>query len=186
MVRAQLFRLILVAAFSVSQLASVAARSDLPVASSASINPDYAPLVDSVEADYLRATADLTQYKVAAEMTPVDSQTNARITGRSTITYVNHTGAPLTEIYFRLYPNSAEYAEGEMTVSRIRVDGQTATSTLGQDDTLLTGSRPRSRPIRAAATACSSTTPIRTPTRSRTGSRFSPAGIAIMAGTRIQ
>ena len=57
---------------------------------------------------------------------------------KSTITYLNHTGAPLSEIYLRLYPNSAEYAEGGMTVSRIRVDGQKATGALGQDDTLLT------------------------------------------------
>jgi peptidase M1-like protein len=142
MVRSQLLRLVLVAAFSVSQLASVAARADLPVASSASVDPDYAPLVDSVEADYLRTTTELTHYEVVAEMTPVDSQSNASITGKTTITYVNHTGAPLTEIYFRLYPNSAEYAEGRMTVSRIRVDGQKATSTLGQDDTLLSVALP--------------------------------------------
>src|SRR6476620_8708294 len=138
MVRAHLLRLLLVAAFSISQLASVAARSDMPVASSASLDPDYAPLVDSVESDYLRTTADLTRYKVVAEMTPVSNQANASISGRSTITYINHTGAPLTEIYLRLYPNSAEYADGEMTVSRIRVDGQKTTGTLGQDDTLLT------------------------------------------------
>ncbi len=138
MVRAHLLRLLLVAAFSISQLASVAARSDMPVASSASLDPDYAPLVDSVESDYLRTTANLTRYKVVAEMTPVSNQANASIAGKSTITYINHTGAPLSEIYLRLYPNSAEYAEGGMTVSRIRVDGQKATGALGQDDTLLT------------------------------------------------
>jgi hypothetical protein len=128
----------LVAAFSVSQLASAAARAELPIASSASVDPDYAPLVDSVEPDYLRTTRDLTRYEVVAELTPVDGQSNASIAGKTTITYQNHTGTSLDEIYLRLYPNSAEYAEGEMTVSRIRVDGQQATGALGQDDTLLT------------------------------------------------
>jgi hypothetical protein len=132
-------RLSLVALLWLAVLAPVAAQTDTPVASSASTDPDYAPLIDSVEADYLRTTQDLTRYSVVAEFTPVAGDANATIAGTSNITYQNHTGAPLDTIYLRLYPNVAEYAEGGMTVSSVRVDGARPPRVmLSEDDTLLT------------------------------------------------
>jgi hypothetical protein len=108
------------------------------IASSASNDADYAPLIDSVEADYLRSTADLTQYAVTAEMSPATADGDARITGKSVITYRNHTGSVLSKIFLRLYPNVPEYAEGSMTVSRIRVNGERVDGDLSVGDTLLT------------------------------------------------
>lgn len=118
---------------------AIARAQDEPVfASSATSDENYAPLIDSLEAKYLRSTADLTRYEVTAELEPASADALARIVGRATIAYRNHTGAPLRALYLRLYPNAAEYDAGEMTVSRLQVDDANIRGTLGQDDTLLT------------------------------------------------
>ena len=46
-----------------------------------------------------------------------------RIVGTLDLHYVNTTGAPLDELYVRLYPNLRQYGSGSMTVANVRVDG---------------------------------------------------------------
>jgi hypothetical protein len=129
-------RLSLVAMLWLAVLAPAAAQTGTPVASSASTDPDYAPLIDSVEADYLRTTPDLTRYEFDGRFTPASEDADARIQGRLEITYRNHTGVPLDTIYFRLYPNAPEYDDGDMKIIRSTVDDASAPGRFSLDDTL--------------------------------------------------
>jgi hypothetical protein len=131
-------RLVMVAVIAFATASTSSAQDQLDLASSASADPDYAPLIDSVEADLLASVADLIRYKVAAQFEPATATSNARLTGTLQVDYRNHTGAPLSEIYFRLYPNSAEYVDGDMSLNRFRVGGTAVSGDLSQDDTLLT------------------------------------------------
>jgi len=47
----------------------------------------------------------------------------ATITGTQELHFVNDTGAPLEELYLRLYPNLRQYGEGRIVVRDITVDG---------------------------------------------------------------
>ncbi len=47
----------------------------------------------------------------------------ATITGTQQLHFVNDTGAPLEELYLRLYPNLRQYGDGRMIVGDITVDG---------------------------------------------------------------
>jgi hypothetical protein len=114
------------------------AQNPADIASSASDDPDYAPLIDSVEADYLDSVADDIRYTVVAELEPVSATAEARIAGKVQVAYRNHTGEPLSELYFRLYPNAAEYASGDMSLNRFRAGGASVEGELSLDDTLLT------------------------------------------------
>lgn len=117
---------------------SVFAQMTINPPSSATDDPLYAPLTDSVEEDYLRSTRDLTLYEIQAEMTGATADAPAKITGSAQITYLNHTEEALDQLYLRLYPNVAEYAEGSLIVSDIEVDGDEASGELTENDTLLT------------------------------------------------
>jgi hypothetical protein len=114
------------------------AQDEISAPSSVSADEAYAPLADSVEADYLATTEDLARYVVSAEMTSASSGTLASISGQMTVTYLNSTGDDLSELYFRLYPNSAEYAEGALQVTDARIDGERAFTTVERSETLLT------------------------------------------------
>jgi hypothetical protein len=59
----------------------------------------------------------------------------ATIGGTLDLTYVNGTGIPQSVIYFRLYPNNEDYAEGGISLSNVRVEGQVAPVTLSTADT---------------------------------------------------
>ncbi len=102
-----------------------------------SVNPLYAPIIDSMEADLLEQTGDLTNYVVDASLSEASTAASATITGTLSVEYINQTGDSLDEIPFRLYANNAEYAEGAITVDDIMVDGEPAISALSLDDTLL-------------------------------------------------
>jgi hypothetical protein len=129
-------RIWLAALICFGQLSTAAAQGNPAIASSASSDPTYAPLIDSVETDYLRSTKDLTRYEFDGRFTPATADANARIQGRVEITYRNHTGISLDTIYLRLYPNALEYAEGELKVIRSTVNGESAPGSFSQDDTL--------------------------------------------------
>ena len=132
-------RIWLAALICLGQLTTAAAQDHPAIASSASsasIDPAYAPLIDSVEADYLRSTEDLTRYEFDGRFTPASEDADARIQGRVEITYRNHTGVPLDTIYLRLYANAPEYADGEMKIIRSTVDDASAPGLFSQNDTL--------------------------------------------------
>jgi len=46
----------------------------------------------------------------------------ATITGTQEVRFINVTGEPLAELYFRLYPNLRQYGEGRMVVQNVTVD----------------------------------------------------------------
>ena len=89
----------------------------------------------------------------------------ATLAGRLDLRYVNGTGAEVSEIYFRLYPNAEGYAEGEIVVSDVTVDGAPSTPERGVDDTVLRV--PLSTPVpsgRAANVTMAFTTDVPTQT----------------------
>jgi aminopeptidase N len=71
----------------------------------------------------------------------------ARLTGRERVTFPNHTGVPLDEIVFRLYPNLPQRG-GSMVVRELTVEGQPAAFTLRAGDTSLVV--PLEKPLRTA------------------------------------
>ena len=60
-----------------------------------------------------------------ASPAPADAaiESQATITGSQELWFVNGTGAPLPELYLRLYPNLRQYDGGRMVVRDITVDG---------------------------------------------------------------
>ena len=54
---------------------------------------------------------------------PALTEPAATITGVQELRFVNDTGTPLQDLYFRLYPNLRQYDEGRMEVWDITVDG---------------------------------------------------------------
>ncbi len=121
----------------------------------------------------------------AGGATPVAvSQQPATITGMQELRFVNSTATPLTDLYFRLYPNLRQYGDGSMRVRDITVDGvaiapeppplyadplatPAATPDAGSRDLLLIR-LPMSRPIPPEGTAMvrmafTTTVPLATP-----------------------
>ena len=137
----RLSSLALILALSVSiVLQSSAGLAQDVIAAPSSVTADeaYAPLADSVEADYLATTEDLSRYVVSAELTSAGAGTLASITGELIVTYHNITDDDLAELYFRLYANAAEYAEGALQVTNVHIDGEHAITTMEREETLLT------------------------------------------------
>lgn len=60
-------------------------------------------------------------YRLTFDLQP---QTGA-FSGRARVTYVNHTGAPLTDLVFRTYPNADSIYGGSLQVTDAAVDGVT-------------------------------------------------------------
>jgi hypothetical protein len=123
---------------SVAMLAPAAAQDAALHASKAGTDPLYSPLIDSVEEDYLEATADLPTYEFDGRFTPASESADARIEGRVEITWRNLTGSPVDEVYVRLYPNAPEYEDGVMRIIRSSIDGERAPGNFSEDDTLYT------------------------------------------------
>jgi hypothetical protein len=59
-----------------------------------------------------------------------------QLAGRQRVTVPNHTGLPLEELVFRLYPNLPQYG-GRMTVSAVQVEGEAVVPSLRADETAL-------------------------------------------------
>jgi hypothetical protein len=70
-------------------------------------------------------------YRLSLSLEP-----DGRLVGNEAVTFPNHTGGPLTEIVFRLYPNLGQYG-GRMEVGQVTIDGQPASTTLRAEDTAL-------------------------------------------------
>ena len=113
----------------------------MPVSVTAQEGDDspYAPLLDELEAETAQKLGDtLSAYQVEAELTPADDGRLATIEGALRLAFVNATDGPVTELPFRLYPNNAEYGDGDLSVEDITVDGAPVEGELDVDDTLLT------------------------------------------------
>lgn len=75
----------------------------------------------------------LSAYAIEATLDP-DAGT---IRGTETVRFRNDTGADLSEIAFRLYPNAAYYGNGDLAVSALRVDGRAAAPEYRADGTAM-------------------------------------------------
>jgi hypothetical protein len=58
--------------------------------------------------------------------------------GQLIVDFTNHTGKPIAELPFRLYPNAEYYGEGSLTVTALVVDGEEMEPELSVGDTVLT------------------------------------------------
>ncbi|CAN5613027.1 M1 family metallopeptidase [soil metagenome] len=58
--------------------------------------------------------------------------------GEMEVVFTNHTGIPLSELPFRLYPNAEYYGEGGLSISGLAVDGEPAQPRLSVADTVIT------------------------------------------------
>lgn len=103
--------------------------------------PEPSPAPTNTEATPTQpAVVQYPEYRLALVLEPQEQ----RLVGRQQVTVPNHTGVPLDEIVFRLYPNLPQYG-GRMTVGTVSVDGQPVAPTLRADDTAL--AVPLSRPL---------------------------------------
>ena len=75
--------------------------------------------------------ATMSAYTMTVTLDPIAGT----IGGTMTVTYYNNTSAtPLTEIYFRLYPNIAYYGVGGTALGEVTSDGAVLATTLELDD----------------------------------------------------
>lgn len=84
-----------------------------------------------------RIEGTIPHYAVTADLILAEKQP-ARLEGSTTLTFVNFTPDPVTEIYLRLYPNSAFYAEDHMTLTSVLVAGRESSVLLSQENSLAT------------------------------------------------
>ncbi|MBA2520877.1 MAG: M1 family metallopeptidase [Chloroflexia bacterium] len=64
-------------------------------------------------------------------------EATSTITGTMDVAFHNEAATPLAEVYFRLYPNIAYYAEGDLAIADVTVNGAAATTGLEVDATAL-------------------------------------------------
>ncbi len=95
------------------------------------------PLLADVPAALLpdaeQALRELSVVQITATLDPVQST----ISGEMAVSWRNPVTEPLSEVWFRLFPNAGYYGEGGMTVSDVTVDGAPVTPELALDDTAL-------------------------------------------------
>jgi hypothetical protein len=94
------------------------------------MRPEFQADVDTV------AQTGATRYLIDAAFWPDASGGDPRLTGTEQIRYTNTEAVPLTEIYFRLYPNLPGYG-GQLQVENLTINGQPAASILEADNTAL-------------------------------------------------
>jgi len=83
--------------------------------------------------DLLAAHPTAAFYRISARLDP-----QARtIRGSQDVRYTNAEDVPLSEVYFRLYPNAPHYEAGGIAVAGVRVDGDAADVELLENDTTL-------------------------------------------------
>lgn len=124
----RLWRAVIVAALSVIPLSvGTPAHAQTPIAATPAADAPSGPgdrdpalyaslLDDQREAVYAATAGRLSRYRVAATFTPSTASSLGTITGALDLRYVNATTEPQPSLPFRLYPNSAEYADGGMTI----------------------------------------------------------------------
>jgi hypothetical protein len=95
------------------------------------------------DAIYAQTAGDLSQYRIRATLIPATDDEPYRITGDLTLLYINQTSQPAEAVYFRLYSNDPRYAEGELRMSQVTVDGAPTAPILSVDDTVAEVALPR-------------------------------------------
>lgn len=80
----------------------------------------YGAVLPEVRDDVVAATAGrLSRYDLDVRLDPAAGT----IGGRERVAFVNQTGGPLQEVYFRLFPNAGYYGAGGLTVDDLQVGG---------------------------------------------------------------
>jgi aminopeptidase N len=80
-----------------------------------------------------RAEAELSSARMDVALDPAAST----IGGEMTVTWRNPARQPLSEVWFRLFPNAFYYGDGGLTVHDVTVDGRTVTPDYALDETAL-------------------------------------------------
>jgi hypothetical protein len=108
--------------------------------------PDFAGALLPTARDELSSRGSVSVYRIGARLNPA----NRSIEGRQIVRFTNTEGAPLNEVYFRLYPNAPFYGEGDLAVSDVTVEGATSATTLEVEDTALKVALPSPLPAGAS------------------------------------
>jgi hypothetical protein len=87
------------------------------------------------EAVYAATAGRLPRYRIDATFSPTGDQP-ATITGTLDLWYYNGTGEAQKALYFRLYPNAADYGTGGQTLDSVEVGGERVTPKLSVADTV--------------------------------------------------
>jgi hypothetical protein len=87
--------------------------------------------------------AELPAYALDIEL----DQATGAIRGELEVNFTNHTGRPIAELPFRLYPNAEYYGEGSISISAVVVDGERREPELSVGDTVLAVSLGRLLPV---------------------------------------
>src|SRR3954470_13000022 len=104
-------------------LMSVAVPAGVHARDSALVTGDNDVLADSVpsvRASTLRAADELSTYHMEVALDP----TASTIGGEMTVNWRNPANQPLSEVWFRLFPNAYYYEEGGLTVQDVTVDSR--------------------------------------------------------------
>jgi hypothetical protein len=134
-----LLQAVLVAMLALGFTAPIGSAAGTPVAS----DPLYAAVVQSELASVQAETeGTLSHYRLKADFTPATNAALARINGTLDLQYVNATEVEQPTVYLRLYPNSAIYRSGGMTITSIVVGGQSMPATLSVQRTVLAAPLP--------------------------------------------
>lgn len=102
-----------------------------PAQTLAEANADVRPDLQAAVADEI--AAGLSAYVIDATL---DEATSA-IAGTMDVTFHNESATALNEVYFRLFPNIAYYAEGALAIAAVTVAGDPAETALEVDATAL-------------------------------------------------
>ncbi len=97
------------------------------------VSPLLADVPTALFPDAEQALRELSVVQITATLDPVQST----ISGEMAVTWRNPVTEPLSEVWFRLFPNASYYGAGGMTVSDVTVDGAPVTPELALDDTAL-------------------------------------------------
>ena len=89
-----------------------------------------------------RAADELSAYRMDVALDPA----TGAIGGEMSVTWRNPASQPLSDVWFRLFPNAVYYGEGAPDVTELTVDGVTVTPELALDDTALRVLLPRGSP----------------------------------------
>jgi hypothetical protein len=93
----------------------------------------FADVIPAALAPAERAAADLSAYRMDVALDPAAGA----IGGQMTVTWRNPASQPLSDVWFRLFPNAAYYGDGNLAVSDVTVDGTPVTPELALADTAL-------------------------------------------------
>ena len=110
------------------------AAEDVPIGVDAAL---YQPVLAGARDAVIAETAGrLTEYRIEAELVPPTAEQPTLVRGTADIRFYNGTGRALDELFFRLYGNDEEYAEGALALEAVTVGGAATAHELSVADTV--------------------------------------------------